>query len=227
MTDTLLSYLRRNAKYGLPWRWKAGTKAIYRRVSGNGMLFAKSDLSMCSLLPVKKVDRIIQLVKPTSVLDVGCGTGKTLAYFHSRGVDVFGVEGSRLAIQHSETPRLVSRLDVRYPFNLGRVFDLVWCFEVAEHIGPKWTDNFVDSLVRHSRVVAISAAPPGQGGEGHFNEQPQEYWQRKFSDRGYTLHAKWTAALQETDEFYSKNMMVFVCADGDADSSTLPLLTSH
>ena len=67
----------------------------------------------------------------------------------------------------------------------------------------------MDSLVRYSKVVALSAAPPGQGGEGYFNEQPQGYWVAKLADRGYALHAEWTAAMQEIDEFYSENMMVF------------------
>ena len=76
--------------------------------------------------------------------------------------------------------------------DLRKSFDLVWCFEVAEHIHPKFVDIFVNNLTRHSKVVALSAAPPGQGGEGHFNEQPKSYWEKKFADRGYALHAAWT-----------------------------------
>src|SRR5437762_457397 len=53
------------------------------------------------------------------------------------------------------------------------------------------------------------AAPPGQGGEGHFNEQPRSYWIAKLDTRGYRLHEEWTDELRAVKEFYSDNMMVF------------------
>ena len=164
---------------------------------------------MCSLFPVRKVDQIVNLVRPKTILDVGCGTGRTTVYLHQRGFETLGVEASGIAIRSSERPDLIRQHDLRFALDLGQFFDLVWCFEVAEHIHPKFASTFVDSLVRHSNVIALSAAPPGQGGEGHFNEQPQSYWEAKFADRGYALHDEWTAAMQTVNEFYSENMMVF------------------
>lgn len=166
---------------------------------------------MCSLHPVRKVDKIVELVNARSILDIGCGTGKTTVYLHRRGFEAVGVEASSLAILKSENPDLIHQHDLRNELHLRKSFDLVWCFEVAEHIHPKFVDIFVNNLTRHSKVVALSAAPPGQGGEGHFNEQPKSYWEKKFADRGYALHAEWTSAMQEIDEFYSENMLVFTC----------------
>jgi SAM-dependent methyltransferase len=206
-----LEYIRRNLTYITPWKWKAGAKAVYRRLFRSGVFFSKSELAMCSLHPVRKVDRIIELVNPASILDVGCGTGKTTAYLYRRGFKVVGVEASVVAIANSEISDRIRQYDLRIPLDLRERFDLVWCFEVAELIHPKFVDIFVDSLVRHSNTVALSAAPQGQGGEGHFNEQPQSYWEKKFADRGYELHAEWTAAMQKVNEFYSENMMVFTC----------------
>jgi 2-polyprenyl-3-methyl-5-hydroxy-6-metoxy-1,4-benzoquinol methylase len=161
------------------------------------------------MLPVKKLETVIALVKPATVLDVGCGTGQSTSYFLQKNIQVLGVEGSSVAIQNSSRPDLMIKHDLRKPLELNRSFDLVWCFEVAEHIHPDFVDIFISSLVRHSHVIALSAAPPGQGGEGHFNEQPKSYWIEKFSHYGYQLHDAWTAAIQETEEFYSENMMVF------------------
>ena len=59
-------------------------------------------------------------------------------------------------------------------------FNLVWCFGVAEHIHSKFVDVFVGNLVRYSKVVALSAAAPGQGGAGHFNGQPQSSWEEPY-----------------------------------------------
>jgi hypothetical protein len=100
------------------------------------------------------------------------------------------IEASGIAIKSSETQELIRQHDLRYPLDLNHGFDLVWCFEVAEHIHPKFVETFVDNLTRHSKLVAMSAAPPGQGGEGHFNEQPQSYWEQKFAARGYFLQAE-------------------------------------
>lgn len=176
---------------------------------------------MCSLLPALKVDEIVRLVRPTTILDVGCGTGRTTVYLHERGFETLGIEASAIAIRASERPDLIRLHDLRFALDLKQFFDLVWCFEVAEHIHPKFVDTFVDSLVRHSRVIALSAAPPGQGGEGHFNEQPQSYWEAKLADRGYALHEEWTQAVQQIDEFYSENMMVFIALGSPVQTYSL------
>jgi SAM-dependent methyltransferase len=195
----------------LPWNWRAAMKALFRRLSKNGVLFSRHDISMASMLPEKKADKIIELMVPKTVIDIGCGTGRTMVHFQHRGIDVRGIEASRVAIKNSEIPHLIYRRDLRKPIDLGR-FDLAWCFEVAEHIHPQFVEVFVDNLVRAADVIAISAAPPGQGGEGHFNEQPQDYWVRKFQRRGYSLQKDWTHIMQSVNEFYSENMMVFIKA---------------
>jgi SAM-dependent methyltransferase len=205
-----INYARRNLKYAWPANWRAGVKAIRRRLTKSGVLFATEDLGMASLYPEQKIDRILSLVQPKSVLDVGCGTGRALREIRRRGITVLGIEASFAAIGASGCPDLIVRHDLRRPLDLGRRFDLVWCFEVAEHIHPDYVDTFVDTLVRHSDAIAFSAAPPGQGGEGHFNEQPAPYWIARFVARGFRLSAEWSNELRAVDEFYSENMMVFL-----------------
>jgi SAM-dependent methyltransferase len=206
----LSDYITRNLKYAAPHNWRAGANAIYRRASKSGVLFRKSELGMASLHPARKATRIVELTKPATVIDFGCGTGCTLGQFVEMGLVAVGIEASRAAIRASKYPRLIKRQDLRRRFDLGQRFDLAWCFEVAEHIHPQYVEHFVDNLCRHSDLVTLSAAPPGHGGEGHFNEQPKSYWVDEFSSRGYSLHKEWTLALRAVREHYSENMMVFV-----------------
>ena len=161
---------------------------------------------MASLHPAEKAMRIIELTRPTTVIDFGCGTGCTLGQFVELGLIAVGIEASRAAIRARKYPQFIKRKDLRRRFDLGVRFDLAWCFEVAEHIHPKYVETFIDNLCRHSDLVTLSAAPPGQGGAGHFNEQPQAYWMKKFSSHSYSLHEEWTLALRAVREHYSENI---------------------
>jgi hypothetical protein len=78
--------------------------------------------------------------------------------------------------------------DLGQPVDLGRRFDLAQSLEVAEHLPASRARGFVSDLCRHSDVVLFGAAPPGQGGENHINEQPYEYWRRFFEDEGYEAY---------------------------------------
>lgn len=164
---------------------------------------------MCSLFPVKIIDRIVDEFRPRSVLDVGCGTGVSLAYFLQNGVDGTGVENSKLAISKSLVKEKIIKHNLKRPLNLNRKFDLVWSFEVIEHIHPHFEATFLDTLVGHSNRVIISAAFPNQGGHGHFNEQLPQYWITRFSELGFQLNERITDCLQNIEEEHAKNILVF------------------
>ncbi|MBS0557682.1 MAG: methyltransferase domain-containing protein [Proteobacteria bacterium] len=123
-----------------------------------------------------------------SVLDVGCARGTWLSAWAKAGVkEVQGVDGDYIAIDTLQIPP-----DCFLPSNLGntlnlaRRFDLVQSLEVAEHIPSQAADQFVENLVTHANdLILFSAAPPGQGGEFHVNEQPYEYWRARFQAQGF------------------------------------------
>jgi SAM-dependent methyltransferase len=118
-----------------------------------------------------------------SVLDVGCGRGVWLAWWLRHGAsDAVGVDGPYVNPEHLAIPRSAFQaLDVSVPFSLGRQFDVVQSLEVAEHLDASCADTFIANLVAHGTLILFSAAIPGQGGEHHVNEQPWEYWRRKFA----------------------------------------------
>ncbi len=205
-----VDYVRRNFHYIRPSEWRAAAKALYRRFSKSGIFIAEDEMPLCSLFPERMLSKVIARFNPKSVLDVGCGTGRALEFFLSKGIDAVGIEGSVIARAKSLYPGRIIPCDLRKPVDLGRKFDLVWCFEVAEHIHSRFIDAFVQTMARHAPVIVMSAAPPGQGGEGHFNEQPKDYWIAKVAEAGFKLDTEATAELADTREFYSDNIMVFV-----------------
>ena len=122
-----------------------------------------------------------------SLLDVGSGHGAWAAEWLKAGVkDVIAVDGHYVDVAQLAIPvkNFVSH-DLSQPLELKRRFDLVQSLEVAEHLSEEHADIFIDSLVRHGDVILFSAAVPHQGGEHHVNEQPPEYWRRRFAERGY------------------------------------------
>lgn len=127
------------------------------------------------------------------VLDVGCGPGIYVQALRELGIEADGVD-----------------LDPRCPFDICDVFsdaflekyttqkyDLCISLEVAEHLGKEWADEFVKRLTQVAPTVMFSAAVPGQGGHGHINCQPKEYWIEKFGLCNYVLDAAATSDLVE------------------------------
>lgn len=182
---------------------------IRRDILKNSIFIRDEQLPSASLFPVKILQEVVDWGRPGSVLDLGCGTGRSLDYFLLRGIDAIGVEGSKAAISRAVNLDRIIQYNLEKELNLRRNFDLIWSFEFVEHIHPKYTENLLRTFSNHSDRVVLSAAKPGQGGDGHFNLQPRSYWVDLFAKKGYRLNAEITEVLRGTGEKYCENMMVF------------------
>jgi SAM-dependent methyltransferase len=157
------------------------------------------------------LDKVIEMWQPRSILDVGCGTGKAIDYFISRGLsDVVGVEGSQIAIDSATNPEVLKCCDLVNTVDLGRTFDLVYSFEVAEHLPPHAANAFIGTLVNHGDRVLMTAARPGQGGMGHLNEQEPIYWIEKLDHVGFDYDERAAEELKGVRDLHYSNIMVFV-----------------
>lgn len=122
--------------------------------------------------------------RPKSAVDFGCGIGEVLRNLSVTGVEVCGLEGSKGAVEFAKIP--LNIVDLSSEIDLGRRFDLAISTEVAEHLPESTADQFVDNIVKHADgAIFFTAAQPGQGGTGHINCQPKEYWETKFAMHGY------------------------------------------
>jgi SAM-dependent methyltransferase len=162
---------------------------------------------------------LIALASPRTVLDVGCGAGAWLREWGRLDLDDWmGLDGDYVEAKSLLIPAArFHRQDLSQPFALGRRFDLVYSFEVAEHIPASSADTFVDNLIGHGDLIAFSAATPGQGGEFHVNEQPYDYWRAKFLSRGYQCFdavRPQILADREIEPWYRYNMLLFANDEG-------------
>ena len=124
---------------------------------------------------------IMDYFKPKSVIDLGCGPGIYIWPLRDDyGIEVHGIDGCPNAAQFGD----VEILDLRGPYEPAKQYDLCICLEVLEHIEPEFAQVIVDSIARCAPVALVTAAPPGQGGLNHVNEQNPEYWIGRFAQAG-------------------------------------------
>ena len=130
---------------------------------------------------------VMENLHPKSVIDIGCASGLYLLPFLRAGLEVLGVDGAPTAGQRLP-PENYLRFDLRKPLSVPRFYDVCLCLETAEHIEPEFTDIFVASVAYSAHTIVWSAAQPGQGGEGHFNEQPRAYWIDRLAEYKFVPH---------------------------------------
>lgn len=162
---------------------------------------------------------IRDVIRPSSVTDVGCGTGDLLLELRNLGIPGTGFEYSTAAIEIARekgievTPLNLEQEIDRLPV---RRADLVVSTEVGEHLPESCAETFVEYLCRTADTVLFSAATPGQGGHDHVNEQPHEYWIEKFAARSFVFDEKASREMRRDWElsssvapWYWRNVMLF------------------
>jgi 2-polyprenyl-3-methyl-5-hydroxy-6-metoxy-1,4-benzoquinol methylase len=148
-----------------------------------------------------------------TIADVGCGSGAFTAEFRRRGFRIAACERSlwgRWLARRQGVAATDFDVASRSPGLKGAPFDLVMSLEVAEHIPPALADAFVQYLVVHAgRTIVLTAAHPGQGGQGHVNEQPKSYWIERLRARGWALDAE--CALRVAESLQRSNASPWLC----------------
>jgi SAM-dependent methyltransferase len=131
----------------------------------------------------------MDLLAPSSVLDVGCGPGGWLRVFVENGVKfIQGIDGDYLEREQLLIdPQYFMAADLTKPIRIDRKYDLAVCIEVCEHLPPPSAVKAIAELTSAAPVVLFSAAIPGQGGTNHVNEQWLCYWRDRFAERGFTM----------------------------------------
>lgn len=146
--------------------------------------------------------------KTTDLYDFGCGHGlyvKTLG----EKMQVHGFDGNPNTSELTEG--LCAVLDLSQPQQLP-THDWVMSLEVGEHIPKEFEDNFINNLhIHNTKGIVLSWAIPGQGGHGHYNEQPNEYIKEKITSLGYTNDIEAETKLREASShwWFKNTIMVF------------------
>jgi cyclopropane fatty-acyl-phospholipid synthase-like methyltransferase len=154
---------------------------------------------------------LVELFKNCTVLDLGCGQGRYVQKLNDCECSIMatGMDGS----PDSFIGDNCFTKDLTIPFvykDFGKISDWVMSLEVGEHIPKEYTQTFIKNIKNNStKGIVISWAIPGQGGDGHVNELPNEEVIKMFSE--YAYDAKTSQHLRNSaDLWWFKNtIMVF------------------
>ena len=163
---------------------------------------------------------VFEILRPASIVDVGCGAGHWLAAAMALGVsDVMGVEGEWVKRTELAIPKeKILFRDLAQPLVIDRHFDLALSLEVAEHLPMERAQSFVKELCTAADAVLFSAAIPGQGGRHHVNEQWPAYWADLFGQSGYGCHDVLRHRIWDRPGvlwYYAQNCLLFVKASAN------------
>jgi 2-polyprenyl-3-methyl-5-hydroxy-6-metoxy-1,4-benzoquinol methylase len=127
-------------------------------------------------------------LNPLSIVDIGCATGFYLYPFTCKAVAIdFDKEiksnGNFKSLRNIDFYNIDLSKKIKHKDLTDQRFDVGLCLEVAEHIDEKFEDIFVDNIASLCRTLIFSAAPPGQGGDGHINLKAKVHWLRHFERR--------------------------------------------
>ena len=197
LRDRAWDALRRGAPPALRRRLKAQSwfGPLAARLFGTAV-YSESYYADIERLEATSAPRIAawieQRLAPTSLLDVGCGSGLLMDALRARGISVRGVDLSDEALRLCRARELpVERFDLTRPGPLPHApYDVVVSCEVAEHLQPEHAAGFVARMTDAAPVVYLTAAEPDAHiGPGllHFNERPHGYWIELMHERGFSL----------------------------------------
>lgn len=189
---------------------KKNETAVYNRSYFSGDEFLENDYSSMA-------SAIVELFRPNSVVEFGCGQGYLASELIRRGVQVVAMDGYA-------TPSIVNenftfhRIDLNSDIDLHKLiesmpkFSLAVSFEVAEHLDESSSRSFVKAICSRVDAVAFSAAVPEQTGTGHINCKPRRHWKKLFEEEGFYLDDSLRKMFRSYDKiaiWYKLNTLVF------------------
>ena len=164
----------------------------------------------------KYVKCLSKILKPCSVIDVGCGRGMWLKAFKESGTELlYGFDGS-WNNQESMVDQSINFIDIDLNQPIPKPdqkYELAMSLEVAEHLKEESAKNFVEGLTSLSDVVMFGAAFTGQGGTDHINEQPHTYWAKIFNDYDYVPYDIFRLVFwgdPDVETWYKQNTFLYV-----------------
>lgn len=156
-------------------------------------------------------------VKPSDILVVGCGNGKTCKYLVDVGHTVTGLDivpgpynrdGYEFVLHDLESGSM--------PF-ADKQFDVVMCFDVMEHLEPDKVQEILGDIFRVAKKVifGIPLLHPTEGKpllkQLHKTVRPAHWWIERLDNRSLKLANKYMTLVPDSrDGMFGTNKLIFI-----------------
>jgi trans-aconitate methyltransferase len=184
-------------------------------------------------------DRVVGIVNPRTVLDVGCARGLLVQAFTTKGVDATGIDVSEHAVEsaHQDVRDRLRVASAEDP--LDQRYDLVTCIEVLEHMSPVDAQRALDSITAATDRVLFSSSPTDHDEPTHVNTRPTAQWAAWFAERGFfrrtdvdlSFLSPWAVLFERSDltlhTLTQRYEQQFAVVNTELMEKRLALLESH
>ena len=136
----------------------------------------------------------LNLLGPKTLLDVGCAFNYAVKFARDvYDIEAWGVDVSSYAYTHSSCPDYHVLADCSKPLDFdGKLFELVMCIEVAEHLTEEDSHGLLNNLTNLSSKYILfssdSVSEMALAEPTHINMQPESYWIKQFEKRGFVKY---------------------------------------
>lgn len=156
----------------------------------------------------------VEYFKPKTALEVGCGVGHRARALYNLGVDAYGFDISKWAIDNCPYPEMKNRLswgtvldDISGEFN-DYEYDLIICYDVLEHINEEDLDKAIENIKAWTKKHVLISVPVL--GDPNLSNDPthkifwsKEQWITKFAEHGL-------ATIPTPNNFLYQNQIIIL-----------------
>ena len=153
-------------------------------------------------------DRILNDIRPQSVLHVGCVAGSLVQRLRARDVQAFGLVFEQHPARDIH-PSLQSLCWVGSPIDaLPQRYDLIVALEILQHFSSPNAEQAIANFCACTDDILFSSIPFADGDAPRLNTQPPEYWASQFAEHGFfrdvdfdgSFVTPWAARFRRTRE---------------------------
>lgn len=155
---------------------------------------------------------VAEVLRPSSILDLGCANGYSLEWWQKQGIKISGLEAAQAAFKYmpKSIKPFVKKLDLRFRLNLTKA-EVVNFTEVAEHIDKKSEKVMLDNVIQATgKYLIISWS--NEVNQEHLNPRSLSYVKRKiklFFEPELTQNLKEKLKKITAYPHWAKNILVF------------------
>lgn len=154
---------------------------------------------------------IVDDLNPKTVLDVGCATGHLVEALRDLGVEAYGIDISKYAIENVREDIkpycAVCSCAESLPKNFPKKYDLVFSNEVIEHLYEEDTEKAINNICTMSDLILLGTTSSDFEDKTHLNVRQREHWAKMLAKNGMFNRLDYSAA------YLSKDMHLYYRSD--------------